>query len=69
MADALVHLNANWRVADDPPQLAMKAGAGPGNGPHSAISPSGVLKHQKTANESVAAAMRASGVVGSAEAA
>ncbi len=24
MANALVHLNANWRVADDPPQWALQ---------------------------------------------
>ncbi len=29
MADALVQLNANWRVADDPPQWALQSRDGP----------------------------------------
>ena len=29
MAEALVQLNANWRVADDPPQWALQCRDGP----------------------------------------
>ncbi len=29
MADLLVQLNANWRVADDPPQWALQSRDGP----------------------------------------
>ncbi len=31
MADALVQLNANWRVADDPPQWALEQRIGNGS--------------------------------------
>ena len=54
---------ATWKLQE------MQGCAGPKTAPHSAISASEVPKQQKTANESVNAAMRASGVVGSAEAA